>query len=318
MEQKNKITISRADDYRKLKETSRQQPPKKIIEEGISLSTGIQDKEKLMSLAEKAMRAEPVTQEKDYDTFLFGIAESIDSIKNGTSSENEYFEWIERAQRIMLQMSDGTVTQEDIDVKKEFITQSYQRETELLVCLALYEKSNHPLAKERYAALKLKLQRLRQLRSLLKSSTKARADDKPLTPEEKVRIAQSIRSLDEMREEEGKVYEDKTLVMLLRQMHLIDWDEVEFYKGYSFYTHMLDEQRDIDFEETRSRMLDYAQRLEDIRHADDTKEQIYNRIQNLRGIVRDKPAEPNKIRSAFNAELFRRLRNLSNEKNGNN
>ena len=318
MEQKNKTTISMADDYKKLKEISRQQPPRKIIEEGISLSTGIQDKEKLKSLADKAMKAESVAQENDYDVFLFGIAESIDSIKSGTSSENEYFDWIEKAQHIMLQMSDGMVSPEDIASKNEFITKSYQRETELLVCLALYEKSNHPRAKERYAELKLKLQRLRQLRSLLKSSTKARADEKPLTPEEKARIAQSIRSLDEMRDEEGKVYEDKALVMLLRQLNLIDWDEVEFYKGYSFYTHMLDEQRDIDFEETRSRMLDYAQRLEDMRHAEDTKEQIYHRIQNLRGVVKEQKAEPNQIRSAFNAELFRKLRNLSNEKSGDN
>ena len=318
MEQKNKTTISMADDYKKLKEISRQQPPRKIIEEGISLSTGIQDKEKLKSLADKAMKAESVAQENDYDVFLFGIAESIDSIKSGTSSENEYFDWIEKAQHIMLQMSDGMVSPEDIASKNEFITKSYQRETELLVCLALYEKSNHPRAKERYAELKLKLQRLRQLRSLLKSSTKARADEKPLTPEEKARIAQSIRSLDEMRDEEGKVYEDKALVMLLRQLNLIDWDEVEFYKGYSFYTHMLDEQRDIDFEETRSRMLDYAQRLEDMRHAGDTKEQIYHRIQNLRGVVKEQKAEPNQIRSAFNAELFRKLRNLSNEKSGDN
>ena len=117
-----------------------QKTPAEILREGVKKSTQITDEQTVDMLVDKAMKGDSYLKNGTYDVFLFGIAESLESIRCGTSSVNEYFTWIKDAQHIMDHMTDGMVTESDLLEKKAFIDNSKQRENDLLTCLALYER----------------------------------------------------------------------------------------------------------------------------------------------------------------------------------
>lgn len=99
------------------------------------------------------------------------IADLIEHTNCETSSMNEYYRWVGATNEIVRDTSDGDVTEHDISERREFITMSYDRESEILLCLALYEAAGVENNKEKIALLKFKLARLRELRSIVSNTT---------------------------------------------------------------------------------------------------------------------------------------------------
>lgn len=69
------------------------------------------------------------------------IADLIEKNNCETSSMNEYYRWISATADIVRHTGDGEVTESDASERSEFITMSYDRESEILLCLALYESA---------------------------------------------------------------------------------------------------------------------------------------------------------------------------------
>jgi hypothetical protein len=70
---------------KRIKENMMKRPPKKIIEEAVKKSTGITESRQVAELVDNVMKAESVARNGDYDVFLYGVAESIESINNGST-----------------------------------------------------------------------------------------------------------------------------------------------------------------------------------------------------------------------------------------
>jgi hypothetical protein len=111
------------------------------------------------------------------------VASSIEAINSETSSSQEYFRWLDETSTIIKNMNDGFVSEADLKERNDFIAMSHQRETELLVCLALYSGSNSQAAREKAENIRYKLKKLREMRSAIEATTKNQAD-KPVTEEE--------------------------------------------------------------------------------------------------------------------------------------
>lgn len=108
----------------------------------------------------------------------FQLADSYEMINSESSSSREYYRWLEETEVIIKNMNDGYVSHEDLKERNEFLEMSYQREAELMVCLALYQNSVFKGAKDKYNEMNYKLMKLRQMRSLIKQSTKDKEDRK--------------------------------------------------------------------------------------------------------------------------------------------
>ena len=294
--------------------------PRELIKEGVRKSTGITDEKAVDELSKRAIKAENVPQTTGYDSFFFGIAESLENIRCETSSQNEYFAWIDDAKKILDGMKDGCVTGEDIKEKEDFIEESWQREIELMTCLSLYEKSNNPLAKKRHAELLIKLQRLRQLRSALKVGTKNYSDKRPLSNEELSKIAKFSTVLNEMKNcDENGDYNNAVLRQHLLDLQIAHFDDIEFYQGYSFYTKMLEKQRVFDVCGSRcnnvSGNCEYRKSPDEclvfLRSKENTKETIQERIMRLSGRKKlsDDAVSKKYSERAFDANVFNYLRN---------
>ena len=287
--------------------------PREILAEGIKSSTQITDEKTVGLLTDKAMQAESVGKNKTYDDFLFNIAESLECVRCETTSQNEYFNWIDESEQIIKHMTDGNISKQDLSERNNFISMSWQRESELLTCLALYEQSDNPLAKKRHAELMLKLVRLRQLRSAVLVGTQNTSDERHLTPEQKERLRAIARVLAEMREyDEIADHHNEILLNHLRQLRISHETDVEFYKEYSFYTRMLEDERHTE-ENQKRKQRDFALWLAEVRHQNDTREDIGKRIFRLTGRkMNDKPSETavRRHERAFDANAFMRLKQL--------
>lgn len=99
------------------------------------------------------------------------IADLIESTNCETSSMNEYYRWINVTNDIVRNTSDGDVTEQDINERRDFINMAYDREAEILLCLALYEAAGTENNKEKIDMLKFKLARLREMRSIVSNTT---------------------------------------------------------------------------------------------------------------------------------------------------
>lgn len=284
--------VQRISSFNQAAMRKNQKSPKELIEEGIEKSTGISEKDIVNQLAEKVLSDEIKEKDASHDVFLFSIAESLESTRCETTSQNEYFTWIDDAKKIMDNLHDGHVSLQNILDKENFIKMSWQRETELLICLGLYEKSNHPLAKQRHAELIIKLQRLRQLRSALIEGTKDKIDQRPLTPQEKARLAQYTKALQDMENYDSVGdYHNLALLQQLQNLQISHMYDVEFsYAGYSFYQRMLEDQKRVEThleERAIDRLYSYLncpdEYLDEMRHRDDTRDNIRRRIQELTG-----------------------------------
>ena len=303
-------------NHRRIKENTMKRPPRKIIEEAVKKSTGITESKQVAELVDDVMKAESVARNGNHDVFLFSVAESIENINNGSTPINEYFDWIEQTKDIMVRMKDGHVSNKDLELKENFIENSFQRETEILVCLSLYEKSDHPLAKKQYDLLMLKLYRLRQLRSIIQNKTKNYSDEKLLSFEEKQKLQQQIMDLDELEDDDQECIENDMLRQLLQQLEDNSLCDIEFYRGYSFYTRMLEDQQYYDFNNTRMKILEYLKHIENENEEKETKDMVYQRIQNLRGLDKEKDSNDSRpLDRGFNADLFRKLRGITAREN---
>ncbi|MCM1323571.1 MAG: hypothetical protein NC218_05370 [Acetobacter sp.] len=99
------------------------------------------------------------------------IADLIENTSCETSSMNEYYRWISATSEIVRNTTDGDVTEQDISERKDFLNMSYDRENEILLCLALYEAAGTENNKEKIEMLKFKLARLREMRSIVSNTT---------------------------------------------------------------------------------------------------------------------------------------------------
>lgn len=99
------------------------------------------------------------------------IADLIEKNNCETSSMNEYYRWISATADILRHMNDGCVTHEDVAERNEFINMSYDRESEILLCLALYEGAGKAANKAKMDTLKFKLARLREMRSIVRNTS---------------------------------------------------------------------------------------------------------------------------------------------------
>ena len=294
----------------------RKQQPKEIIATAVQQKTGIKDSAKVDIIAEKIIKGDIGS---NYDLSLFDIAEAIEGAKAGVANQKEHLNWISETKSIINNMNDGMITRADLEQRRQFLDRSRQRDTDMLVCLALYEKSDNPLARQRYDEMLLKLKRLRQLRSLIFLSTKTRQEVKAewkkrfkLWRKEryqsaKLEIVQQI--LQEMaKDEEGK---SADVSEKLRLLHLSHENDAEFLKNYSFYTRMLEEQyRGNEVSDVSQKNC--AAYLEQLRHNRDTKKDIQNRILMLSGRIDASNNYRIERRKFFDAERFRLLSELRN------
>ncbi len=177
-----------------------------------------------------------------YDTFLFDLAASIERINCETSTQNEYFTWIDECQSIMKHMTDGEITDDDLEERKTFLYMSFQRETELLTCLGLYERSmalGNKQAEEKYKELRYKLQKLREMRSCIQTNTRSEKEHKP-TMEQREEAAK-IRMWLMMVYEAGDRPTPAQLMQLdqkASELGVSRRSDVEFIRGYSYYTRL--------------------------------------------------------------------------------
>ncbi|MBQ2810843.1 MAG: hypothetical protein IJF12_01605 [Alphaproteobacteria bacterium] len=104
------------------------------------------------------------------------IANNIENINSGTNSVEEYFAWLESTTDILKNMNDGFVSEDDLSVRNKFLETTDQREAELMLCLSLLDGCKHPKADETARNLRYKLQKLREMRSAVKLSTRNQSD----------------------------------------------------------------------------------------------------------------------------------------------
>ena len=232
------------------------------------------------------------------DTFYFDQALSIERINCETSTMNEYFTWIDEGQQIIKHMNDGFVSEEDLSEKNNFIDMSFQRETELITCLGLYEKSvqlGNQEAKVKYDELRLKLQKLREIRSSILTTTKNEADKK-VEREEYERALHYYRLLSFMRDMGKNPTQNQLAEFRMRAKELqVEHDmDVEMLPGYSFYTRLLEDVRRADVLERNAQERSFDHSLSYNRspgefiymakHVSTKQEDIRTRIERLRGL----------------------------------
>ncbi len=232
------------------------------------------------------------------DTFYFDQALSIERINCETSTMNEYFTWIDEGQQIIKHMNDGFVSEEDLLEKNNFVDMSFQRETELITCLGLYDKSmqlGNKEAKVKFDELRLKLQKLREIRSSILITTGNEADKK-VERDEYERALQYYRLLAFMREM-GKCPTPSQLAefrMRAKELNVLHELDVEMLPGYSFYTRLVEDVRHGDVAERNAQELSFDHSLSYNRspgefiymakHVSTKKEDIRTRIERLRGL----------------------------------
>lgn len=99
------------------------------------------------------------------------IADLIEQSSCETSSMNEYYRWVSATNDIIRNASKDDVSPQEIAERKDFISMSFDREAEILLCLSLYEGSEPTQErKQKIELLRFKLARLRELRSIVSNT----------------------------------------------------------------------------------------------------------------------------------------------------
>lgn len=192
--------------------TEKEKKKRDIIEKGIERARPDlkgPEKEKAKEVLQRVVDGENMPIDKSVEDFAFLVADSLQTIENEVAPKNEYFYWIEDAKEVIYNMTDGDITDADLDMRDDFLENLDVRETEMRVYMALYAASNSSKAKERLDFLQLKLAKLQQLRSAVVASTKSREEaerDRQLKEEEKRLAEEYQRMLEE--EQRNQVYSD--------------------------------------------------------------------------------------------------------------
>lgn len=152
-------------------------------------------------------------KEITFESLAFQVANSLQSMESETDPTEEYFRWIYEAQQVITEMTTNGITPGEIVHREEFLGDLEQRESEMRVCMSLYASCNTPEAKARLAFLQVKLAKLMEIRSAIKSSTKepVEAALNPKTnDQDKDRGESYCRFLDNCKErhDDGKLFSD--------------------------------------------------------------------------------------------------------------
>lgn len=130
-------------------------------------------------------------QEFDLTSLEEWVADSIETINasgtdDGTSREGEYFGWIEHGQEVISNMTDGFVSDDDLKDRNHLLEEFEQREVDLMICVSLYQNCNleNPRIRKKYDDICKKLQKLREIRSAIKTSTRDVSDEEKLRQRE--------------------------------------------------------------------------------------------------------------------------------------
>lgn len=188
------------------------------------------------------------------------IADLIELNNCETSSMNEYYRWISTTAEIIRNSGDGEITEQDVSDRNSFITHSFDREAEILLCLSLYEGSGNPKNRAKMDLLRFKLARLREMRSIVRNTPALSNtnDLKEKEREEKRRrcyhyckqlLAQKINSadfnsklkldinnIDEDLEEDFS-YMDNIRIMILEMMRDAEENSAENYRAQNAETY---------------------------------------------------------------------------------
>lgn len=242
--------------------------------------------------------AEDLSVSIEKDTFYFNQASSIENIHCETTSMNEYFTWIQEGKDIIKHMNDGRVTYQDVAERDDFLTMSFQRETELLTCLGLYDRSialGNETAKERRDELCLKLQRLREIRSAIQETCMHEVD-KEITPKDHAKAVAHYKALGLM-DSAGLMLSGAALAEYESQaedLEISHKNDDEFLLGYSFYTRLLEKMRlsrrqgrgnkTRSLERRTSQHRSPGEFLYLARHQEAKEADVISRIEHLRGL----------------------------------
>ena len=101
------------------------------------------------------------------------LADLIEYSESETSSINEYRRWVRVVMDILEHTSDGVVTHDDEAERRLFVSRSYDREAELILCLALLQGSDSEELQDKINLLMFKLARLRELRNIVFKTSRA-------------------------------------------------------------------------------------------------------------------------------------------------
>ncbi len=159
------------------------------------------------------------------------IADLIEKNNCETSSMNEYYRWISATADIVRDTTDGEVTEKDASSRQSFITMSFDREAEILLCLALYQGAGAAKNKEKINLLRFKLARLREMRSIV-SGTPGNVTVK--TPEEKQKLHRYYEYCLMLLAEKNDFSQNFNLKLKLNINHSIDEDLEEDYSYLNY------------------------------------------------------------------------------------
>ncbi len=202
MREKSKDAISKvlARDYGYIKEEERERVARQVM---------TAPRDSVIKVGHEEVYVDKFQNEIGNSLLEFELAESIERINCGTTTQEEYFSWIEEGRDIIAHCNDGQYTKEDEKERNDFLDQSFQREIELMTCIALYENNRCEGAAAKCEFLKQKLLKLREIRSAILASTKDKADEKASTKEEYEkavayrRMLRQMKELEELREAEA-------------------------------------------------------------------------------------------------------------------
>lgn len=161
---------------RELREITRESifaPPERKISTGGREITASDLRYEIATSIEENASSRFVNNVYDMQTEL---AENIERINSGTNSTEEYFSWLNTSTDILKNMNDGFVSKEDLEIRNNFLETTDQREADLMLCLGLLAGSKHHKAIEISKNLQYKLQKLREIRSAIKLTTRNQAD----------------------------------------------------------------------------------------------------------------------------------------------
>ena len=110
------------------------------------------------------------------DEAQIAIAQSIENINSGTNSTEEYFSWLNQTSDILKNMNDGFVSTQDLETRNTFLENTDQREVELMLCLGMFMGCTNNKADDYIKVMRYKLQKLREMRSAIKQTTRNQSD----------------------------------------------------------------------------------------------------------------------------------------------
>lgn len=181
-------------------------------------------------------------KEITFESLAFQVANSIQAIESETDPMEEYFRWIYEAQQVITEMTTNGITPGEIAHREDFLGDLEQRESEMRVCMSLYASCNTPEAKARLAFLQVKLAKLMEIRSAIKTSTKEPVEaalDSRTNDQDKNRGESYCRFLDNCKEryDDGKLFSDdeyhlglccaQAVIAISAKTHISEADQLE-------------------------------------------------------------------------------------------